>query len=208
MQASVDEQEVAVARVYASSLLELAESRGEADEVLEELGGVSALLEEHPDFADFLANPTVESERRREAIERIFRDAANELLVNTLQVMNNRDRLGLVTALAEAYRQELDRLRGRERVEVVSAVPLSDALRSRLRRAVSRLTRGEADLVETVEEKLIGGLVVQVGDQKFDSSVARTLALLGTQLQERMSQEVQAAGAYVVDTESSGEGDR
>ena len=197
----VDEQEIAVADVYAGALLKLAEQRGEGDAVLEELKGVKGLLDTHADFAEFLSNPTVDVNARRIAIDRTLSGRSNELLVNTLQVMNRRDRLDLLPALLVAYERELDLLRERTSVEVVTAVPLSETLRERLAGAIRKMTGHETRLVETVDEDLIGGLVVKIGDRKIDTSVARSLALLAERFNERASAEVQTPQGYVVDSE-------
>jgi F-type H+-transporting ATPase subunit delta len=190
MSSRVDEQEVAVADVYAAALLKLAEKQGEGDAVLEELEAISGLLGEHPEFAGFLSSPMVDVEARRVAIDKTFDGNANELLVNTLQVMNRRNRLDLLEALKTAYSRDLDEARKRESVEVTTAVPLTESSRERLRQTVSAMTGRETRLIESVDESLIGGLVVKIGDQKIDSSVARSLTLLRRRFEERASAEV------------------
>ena len=110
--------------------------------------------------------------------------------------MNRRNRLGLLEALKEAYSRDLDDARGRASVEVVTAVPLTEELRGRLRKAVRTMTGRDARLIETVDESLIGGLVVKVGDEKIDTSVARSLSLLRKQFAERASAEVHAFAAF------------
>jgi F-type H+-transporting ATPase subunit delta len=195
MSARVDEQEVAVADVYASALLKLAEKRGEGDEVLEELEAIGSLLGDQPEFAAYLSSPMVDVEARRSAIDKTFHGRFNELLVNTLQVMNRRSRLDLLEALRAAYRRDLDEARKRESVEVTTAVPLTEGLREHLRQAVSRMTGRETRLIESVDETLIGGLVVKIGDQKIDTSVARSLTLLRQRFEERASAEVHAFAA-------------
>ena len=196
MSSRVDEQEIAVADVYAAALLKLAERQGEGDAVLEELEAISGLLSEQPEFSGYLLSPMVDVAARSAAIDKTFHGRANEILVNTLQVMNRRNRLGLLEALKEAYSRDLDDARGRASVEVVTAVPLTEELRGRLRKAVRTMTGRDARLIETVDESLIGGLVVKVGDEKIDTSVARSLSLLRKQFAERASAEVHAFAAF------------
>ena len=196
MASRVDEQEVAVADVYAASLLRLAEQRGQSDVVLEELEAIVDLLAKRPEFAGYLSSPMVDVEARRAAIDKTFQGRASELLVNTLQVMNRRNRLNLLEALETAYSRGLDKARGRESVEVVTAVPLTESLRESLRQAVGKLTGHDARLIESVDESLIGGLVVKIGDEKIDTSVARSLSLLRKRFEERASSEVHAFAAY------------
>lgn len=196
MSSRVDEQEIAVADVYAAALLKLAERQGEGDAVLEELEAISGLLSEQPEFAGYLSSPMVDVEARSVAIDKTFHGRANEILVNTLQVMNRRNRLGLLEALKEAYSRDLDDARRRESVEVATAVPLTEELRERLRKAVRTMTGRDTRLIESIDESLIGGLVVKVGDEKIDTSVARSLSLLRKKFEERASAEVHAFAAF------------
>jgi F-type H+-transporting ATPase subunit delta len=180
-----------LARVYARALLAVAEERGEADALQAELSELGRLLEREPDFADFLASPLVDVEVRRAALERLFRGVASDVLLDTLQVLNRKRRLGVLPALLYAYRAELRARRGLVDVEVRTAVPLSERLRGRLAAALVHFTGGkQPDLQETVDPALLGGLVVQVEGQKLDGSLAARLRELGAALAERATQEI------------------
>ena len=190
------EQEIAIARVYAQAALSLAAAQGIADEVLAELGGLSDLMDQDAAFESFLGSPLVDSEERRAALDRIGRGHMSEILLDTLQVMNNKGRSGLVRALVEAYRQEYEALRGQVRVRVQTAVPLTEILRQQLQEAVSTYTGKTAKLEEIVKPSLIGGLVVQVADRKIDTSVVKEIRGLGQRLLERASQEIHSDTTY------------
>ena len=191
------EQEIAIARVYAQAALSLAEAQREADEVLEELEGLSVEIDRNPAFSSFLVSPLVDTEERRQSLDRMFRGQMSDILLDTLQVMNNKGRSGLVRALVEAYEQEYEELRGQVRVQVKSAVPLSEGLRQQLERAVSSYTGKTAKLEESVEPWLLGGLVVQVADSRIDTSVVKEIRGLGQRLLERASHEIHSDTAYL-----------
>lgn len=190
------EQEIAIARVYAQAALSLAEGRGQAEEVLTELEGLLSLMDRDPAFESFLGSPLVEAQERKAALDRMGRGQINEILLDTLQVMNNKGRSGLVRALVEAYRQEYEELRGQVRVRVQTAVPLTDALRQQLQSAVSSYTGKTAKLEESVEPSLIGGLVVQVADRRIDTSVVKEIRGLEQRLLDRASHEIHSGTAY------------
>ena len=194
--ARLDEQELAVAGVYARALLGLAVDRNEADRVEAELTELAGMLAASPDLADYLASPLVELEARRAALDRALAGRASELVVNTLQVMNGKGRLALLPALAEAYRLENEGRRGEVDVEVKTAVELTDELRQRIMVAASRFAGRTARLVETVEPELLGGLVLKVGDRKIDGSLARRLHDAHDELFERASQELHGEKSY------------
>jgi F-type H+-transporting ATPase subunit delta len=190
------EKEIAIARVYAQAALSLAETQGQAESVLEELEDLRILMDRDPAFDDFLGSPLVNTEERRASLDRMGHGRMSEILLDTLQVMNNKGRAGLVRALVEAYRQEYEELRGLVRVQVQSAIPLSDSLRGQLQNVVSSYTGKTAQLQETVEPSLIGGLVVQVADRRIDTSVVKVIRGLGQRLLERASQEIQSGKTY------------
>lgn len=180
----------AVARVYAGAILQLAESQGDVDILFEELRNFADCVERDADLRNFVCSPIVNAEARRKTLENIFRGKRTDLFVDGLQVMNRKGRLGLISAVAEAYRLERDKLRNRTEVRVTSALPLTDELRSMLIEAASQRIGCDVDLVESVDESLIGGLVLQIGDEKWDASVATRLKRLGQSMSERASREI------------------
>ena len=194
--ARLDEQELAVAGVYARALLGLAVERDQADEVETELAELAGLVAANPELDGYFSSPVVEDESRAALIEKVLRDQASELVVNTLQVMNTKGRLGLLAALAEAYRLENEHRRGEVDVEVTTAVELSDELRERITATASRYAGRTARLIEKVDPELLGGLVLKVGDQKIDSSLSRRIHDAREGLFERASQELHSEKSY------------
>jgi F-type H+-transporting ATPase subunit delta len=195
--ANVEDHQGGVAQLYAQALLALAEEKGIADEVLEELGGLADLAAREPDFHTFLASPLVETEARTRTFEKLFRGRASDLLVDALQVINRKGRLDLLGEIAAAYRQEHRELRGRVQVFVTTAVPLTDDLRAKLSEAAGRFAGRTPELVESVDPGLLGGIVVRVGDERIDTSLKTRLRDLSGTLLRRASQEVQSGSRYV-----------
>ncbi len=199
MSTGIDERELAVANLYAEAILGLAKAGGTEDELLGELEGTVELLDRDPDIELALATPLVDAESRRETIERAFRGRASDLLVDSFQVMNRKGRLVLLRALAEAYRKALEKAKGVVEVRVATAVPLSAENRRRTEELAARILDATPRLVEAVDPDLLGGMVVQVGDRKFDTSVSRELSTLGERLFERSSQELLSGKTYFSD---------
>jgi F-type H+-transporting ATPase subunit delta len=189
-------QQAAVARVWADSIVALAAAEKREDELLEELTSLVELLDRDADLDRLLASPLVDDEAKRALLERALRGRASDLLIDTLQVLRRKGRLGLVRAVAVAYREEWMRRRNRVEVRVTSAVPLSDDVRQEIRLAAAERTNQHPVLVERVDPALLGGLVVEIGDDKFDSSVARSLSRLEEALLARGSRELLSGKSY------------
>ena len=161
---------------------------------------IKAYLEKDAALADFLSSPAVDEEAREAAMEKMFRNRMNDLLLDTLQVLNAKGRSSIIPALYERYRLALERARGAVDVQVTTAVPLTDELRDRLGQTVAQRTGLKPLLIEQVDPALLGGLVVQIGDQKLDGSVSHRLRRLRQALseafRERASREIHAGKEY------------
>jgi F-type H+-transporting ATPase subunit delta len=198
--ASVDERNREIGRLYAEAILHVAEEKGQAEELLEELNGLVEYLDGNPDLDRFLSSPMIEAEPRAQVIEQAFRGKASDLLLDSLLVVNRKGRLSALRAIATAYRAELRTLRGWVDVNVRTAVPLTDALRGRLEQTLAAATGRKPTLIEKVDPAVIGGLVVEVEGRKIDASVASRLHDLSEALLARASREIHSGKAYVAES--------
>ncbi len=199
-------EEQSLARVWSDAVFGLAASRGVEDAMLEEWRGLVELLDRDKDLKAVMASPLVNNEEKRQLIEKSFRGKASDLFVDTLQVMRSKGRLGLVRFVAVAFHDTWMESKNQVEVRVTSAVPLSVELRQSLVAAASRFAGKEALLVERVDPALLGGLVVRVGDDKFDDSVARELELLLAAFAARGSRELPRLQDYIHNSEESSRG--
>lgn len=181
-----------IARVYAEALLDVAEQKSVADLVGEELNGlVGEMFKNAPDIKAALANPVVKGSAKKPVIEAAFRGKVSDLLADFINVLNNKNRLGLIEQVAPAYRDLLDERAKRFRVRVKSAVPMTAEQTEHLRQTLGH-AYGREPIIETqVDDSLLGGLVVQIGDDVFDSSVRTRVDNIRNQLLARSSHEIQ-----------------
>jgi F-type H+-transporting ATPase subunit delta len=194
--AKYDHGSAQIADSYAKTLLELTEGAGTTGDVVEEFREFVEFMQRDSDMAVFLTSRAIDTERRAAVMEKHFRGRMNDLLLNTLQVINRRGRGELIPLIYERYRLAVEDVRNEIDVHVTSAVPLNDALRQQLAEAAGRLAGKTPRLVEQVDPAIIGGLVVRVGDEKLDNSVARRLARLWTVLDERTTIEIHSGRAF------------
>jgi F-type H+-transporting ATPase subunit delta len=196
--ANVDSREAGVARVYARAMLDLAAAQGQDEDLLADLAALGDAVAGDPELATFLASPLVSGAARAEVLEKVFRRRASDLLVDSLEVINRKGRLGLLAAIVDAYRGEYRELRGLVDALVVSAVPLTKAQRTGLVAAVARLTGKQPELIERVDPAILGGLVVEVAGEKIDTSLSSRLRDVATHLAQRAALELHH-GAHLVE---------
>lgn len=198
--AAAQEKLSAIARIWAESLLALAAEGGAEDALRDELEQLVAVLDQEPRLDQLLASPLVDDEAKRQLLERVLRGRATDLLVDALQVMRKKGRLDAVRAVERAYQGAWMRRRNRVEVRVTTPVPLGDELRQELRLAAAERTNRHPVLVERVDPRLLGGMVVTIDDEKIDSSVARALARLEESLMARASGELLSGKSYFTES--------
>lgn len=184
------DRELAFARTYSRALLVLAEEKKESERVLEELRLIVALLDKDPMFDTYFSSPTVDAKVRERTIDTLFRNRLTDLVVDTLQVMNRKGRSSLVRALAQTFHEDYEEARGIVEVFVWSAVALGDEDRRKASTMAEGYTKKKVVLVERVDPSMLGGLIIQVGDRKFDMSVRSHLRKIGDALIDRASREL------------------
>ena len=160
----------------AEALMAHAEADARIDSVEEQLFRVSRLLESSGDLQILLSNPAVTSSVKAAVVDDLLTDRAEpetvELVVHLVRTSPGGDvheRLAAIVELAARRREQL-------LADVRVPVQLTAAQSQRLGAALSRLYSQPVSLAVTVDETLLGGAVVRVGDEIIDGSVASRLA--------------------------------
>ena len=162
--------------VYAKALLGAAEKSGESDLVVEELEAiVTDVLDKLPTLEEAMRTPRLTHEERLPILEKAFGGRISSTSLTFLKVVSKHGRLDCLRAIARAARKQLDTARGRVEVLVESAAPLSNPLRERIKARLTQLLGREVMLKTSVNENLLGGLMVRVGDTVYDASLSARL---------------------------------
>src|SRR5262245_31612100 len=162
--------------VYAKALLGAAEKSGQAEPVVQELESlVSDVLDKLPQLEATLRSLRLTHEERLPIIDKAFGGRLSPTLLTFLKVVSKHGRLDSLRAIARQARKQLNAARGRVEVIVQTAHPLSNPLRERIVQRLTQLLHREVMLTTEVNEDLLGGLVVRVGDTVYDASVAAKL---------------------------------
>jgi F-type H+-transporting ATPase subunit delta len=170
-----------LARPYARAVFQVARDAGRLAEWSEALAFASQIASSD-EIEQFNGDPRVGREQLLALINDLGGDRFDDQVKNFLKVLMNYDRLELlpeISAQYEFYRREAE---ARLRVQVSSAMPMSDEESGRLAERLKARFGREIDLDVDVDESLIGGAVIRAGDQVIDGSVRGRLEQLGRQL--------------------------
>lgn len=181
------DKQLAVADVYAQSLFELAQERGQVDDVRQELDELVALAKREGEFERFLSSGALLAGQREASLEKMFRGKLSDLTLNTLLVMNQHGRAGLLGALSRTFQQRSAQAANEVEAEAVTAIELSDEQKAQIVQAAAKLSGKKPLMSFVVNQDIIGGLILRIGDLRYDNSIRRQLSVAGRRLAERGS---------------------
>ena len=169
----------AVAKVYATSLLELSLKQG-ADAPVQMGGELEALCEAaraDAKLREFLASPMLDRVEREASLQRILKGNVSNLLLNFVMVLSRKGRLGSLLEIGDAFDQLLQERFGKVEVDVytVGGGQLSDEVANAVKTRVKTAFGKDAVLHSYADAAMIGGIKLRIGDQLIDGSVATRL---------------------------------
>ena len=175
----------ALAKVYARSLFELATDAGGTDklmEVADELEQICELAREDKKMNLFLTSPVVDVKARGKALSAIFTNRITDLTLKFLLVLNNKGRLDRLESIETAFDQLVQEAFGRIEVDVITPVAIDTELMATIKEKISTVIGKEPVLHPYVDESLLGGIKLRIGDQLIDGSVQTRLRKLSEEL--------------------------
>lgn len=175
----------ALAKVYARSLFELATDAGGTDklmEVADELEQICELAREDKKINLFLSSPIVDVKARGKALSAIFTNRITDLMLRFLLVLNNKGRLDRLESIETAFDQLVQEAFGRIEVDVITPVAIDAELIATIKEKISTVLGKEPILHPYVDESLLGGIKLRIGDQLIDGSVQTRLRKLSEEL--------------------------
>jgi len=160
---------------YAKALLDVLFPDG-AELGLEQLMKFSSLLNSQPEMRQLFENPTIAADRRKS----VFNGIADKLTYdsrvrNFLNLLIERNRLDLLSAVIRAYQSLLDEKLGLVRANVTSASPLDSAQQRALAAKLESVTGKKVRVELSVDPALLGGVVALVGSTIYDGSIRQQL---------------------------------
>jgi ATP synthase F1 delta subunit len=166
-----------IARVYAEALFEVAKDKGKLDQIHDELGQFVDALEEDRELQIFFFSPYFSSAEKREGIERAVSGADPEF-VNFLELLAEKHRMPVVFRIRRQFEERWREENRKLDVTVTSAVELDPEVVERVGSEIEKQTGRSVELTSTVDEGILGGLVLQVGNVVLDASIRNRLEKL------------------------------
>ncbi len=167
---------ILAAKRYAEALIDFGK-----DEILSyvsislELAKVQDILLKSKDLYETLTNPLISTEDKEYIAEKVFEKDIDAKIKNFIKLLVEKNRFDLIYDIIEIYGTLLDDINGIARIEVVSAVELNDAEQADIQAKLASKLKKQIVIKYRIDKSLIAGLVIKMGDDIIDMSVARKL---------------------------------
>lgn len=172
-----------VSNTYGQALFELAVEEGKEELFLEEVGTLKEILSENPDFNSLMNHPKILKEEKLEVLNQVFRGRISDELAGFLHLIVNKDRYGEIDAILDYYIDEVKKLKGIGIAYVTTAVALSEHKQKEVEeKLLSTTPYKQMEMHFQVDEELIGGMIIRIGDRVVDSSIQTKLFDMRRQL--------------------------
>lgn len=177
----------AIATRYARALFDVTMKEGsDPVRVGDQVASFAALVAGHAELTRVLANPAVPTKMKRGIVERLTEQVSLEgPLRKLLLMLADRDRIGLLPELTDAYHARLLQHQQVVEAHVTTAAPLAEERAEAIAQGLSQKTGRRVRISRSVDPALIGGVVARIGSTVYDGSVARQLE----RLRERLAQD-------------------
>ena len=190
---SIDVGARQVGAVYAKALLSAAEKAGQVERVIADVDAiVTEALDPNPAFERVLGSALIKHEEKAALLDRVFGQHLSPLVLDFLKVVSRHGRLNAMRGIQLELHKQYDERRGLVRVRMSTATAVGGELLSSLRQTLTGLLGNNFEVEQHVDPKLIGGVVLRVGDTVYDGSVARQLAQVREQMIDRSVHEIQS----------------
>ena len=161
----------------ARALLDVAEKKGDPAAVQAGLREAAAATQSHSELRNALVHPALSPERRQKLVSAVFASAP-PLVREFVELLAARDLVGLLPQVERYYSAEWNARRGVLSAEAVTAVPLEPALSRALEQAIRKTTGLAAELRETTDAAVLGGVLLRMGGRTYDGTVRGRLQAL------------------------------
>ncbi len=161
---------------YAKSLIDLSVERNQLELVYADMKYLQAVCKASKEFMNFLISPIIKADKKEAIIAAVTKGNIGELTKAFVKLLIVKGRESDLYEIASSFVNQYNAIKGIHTVKLTTAVAISDSLKQSIQTKVNSMqTSGLVELEARVDEKLIGGFVLEFDNKLVDASVLRDL---------------------------------
>jgi F-type H+-transporting ATPase subunit delta len=167
---------------YAKSLIDLANERNQLETVYTDMLYLQALCKESRDFLALMRSPVVKADKKVAIVLAVTKGNISELTDAFNRLMITKGRESYLPEISAAFIEQYNKQKGIHTVTLTTAMPVTEEVKQQIIGQVQKQTnKNNIDLKTVVDEEIIGGFVLEIGDQLVDASILYDLNKIKSQ---------------------------
>jgi len=159
---------------YAKAVLNLANEQNSASAVNEDMKSIVNAVAGSEDLHEMLQSPVINPTVKKDTLLKVFPEL-NKLSAKLIDILVENKRINILDAVAHKINVLFDESQGTQMAKVTTAVPLTEELKAKVLAKVKELTGNDAEIENTVDESILGGFILRVGDIQYNASISNKL---------------------------------
>lgn len=159
---------------YAKAVLSLASDEKMTEVVNSEMKLIATTISQNKELSDVLKSPVVSSAVKKSVLLEVFKDSSKAIL-SLIDTLISNNRIDILSDVAQKYNQLFDASKGIELATVTTAVALTDDLKRQVLSKAKELTGKDIEVENIVDESIIGGFILRIGDIQYNASITNQL---------------------------------
>ena len=166
---------------YAKAILDLANSKGVAEAVNNDMKSIATAIGTNTELSSFIQSPTIKVEVKESALLEVFANV-NGVTKGLFHLLFENKRFEILEAISLEYSKLFDESNGVEVAKVTTAIAMDAALEAKVLAKIATLSDKKITIENIVDPSIIGGFILRIGDQQYNASVANRLQVLKREL--------------------------
>ncbi|MFA6807443.1 MAG: F0F1 ATP synthase subunit delta [Eubacteriales bacterium] len=183
-----------LARRYAQALFELAVEMSVLDRIDKEFKEIAQLIDQNSELKYILNHPNIGLSAKKNILEKIFSDEMSDVTKHFVYLLVDRRRQNLVVYIQHEFSKLADDVRQILEAKVTSALLLSTVQENSLKNVLEKTTGKKIRLVTEVDQSMIGGAKLQIGDRVMDGTIYYALQKMRKELKNTSYKPQQEVG--------------
>ncbi|MDD7885888.1 ATP synthase F1 subunit delta [Flavivirga sp. 57AJ16] len=159
---------------YAKAVLSLASDQKSAEAVNNDMKLIADTIAESKDLNETLQSPVVSSSVKKAILLEVFKKS-DKITLNLIDTLVNNKRIDILGHVALKYNQLFDQSKGIEVATVTTAIALTADLEKKVLAKAKELTDKNVEVENIIDESIIGGFILRIGDIQYNSSITNQL---------------------------------
>ena len=159
---------------YAKAVMSLANEQNSASKLNDDMKSIVNAVAESKDLSDMLQSPVIHSKVKKATLLEVFPNM-NKLSVKLIDLLVENKRIDIIDVVAQKINMLFDESQGTQIAKVTTAIHLTKELEAKVLTKVKELTGNDAEVQNTVDESILGGFILRVGDIQYNASIANKL---------------------------------